>query len=152
MMRSIIVAVLLCLPVSAQNGSQSNRSEMIEFAKKSAVSAVNFKQGDLIGFNSARAEFTVEGWNDFIHHNEGFLDQNGAPTFTSTFTATADARILGGANGRVHLRIPGTLTQNNKISKITYRAVTLDVIVGGTPAKIEKLEQVMCAASSPACM
>jgi hypothetical protein len=57
-MRSIVVAVLLCLPVFAQNGSQSNRSEMIKFAVKSAVSAVNFKQGDLVGFNSARAELT----------------------------------------------------------------------------------------------
>jgi hypothetical protein len=150
-MRSIVVAVLLCLPVFAQNGSQSNRSEMIKFAVKSAVSAVNFKQGDLVGFNSARAEFTVEGWNDFIHHNEGFLDQNGAPTFTSTFMATADARILGDANGRLHLRIPGTLTQSNNISKTTYRAVALDVVVGSTPAKIEKLEQVMCAGPSPAC-
>ena len=150
-MRSIVVAVLLCLPVFAQNDSRSNRSEMIDFAKKSAVSAVNFKQGDLVGFNSVRAEFTIEGWNDFIHHNEGFLDQNGAPTFTSTFMVTADVRILGDANGRLHLRIPGTLTQSNNISKTTYRAVALDVIVGGTPAKIEKLEQVMCAGSSPAC-
>ena len=150
-MRSIFVAVLLCLPVFAQNGSQSNRSELIDFAKKSAVSAVNFKQGDLAGFNSARAEFTEEGWRDFLHHNQGFLDHNGAPTFTSTFTTTADARVVDEANGRLHIRIPGTLAQNNKISKTTYRAVTLDVIVGGTPVKIEKLEQVMCAGSSAAC-
>ena len=64
---------------------------------------------------------------------------------------TADARILCDANGRLHLGIPGTLTQSNNISKTTYRAVALDVVVGGTPAKIEKLEQVMCAGSSPAC-
>src|SRR5215471_3731427 len=108
-MKSIVVAVLLCLPVFAQNGNQSNRSEIIDFAKRSAVSAVNFKQGDLVGFNNARADFTIEGWNDFIHHNEGFLDRNGAPTFTSTFVATADARVLGNANGRIRLRIPGTL-------------------------------------------
>ena len=150
-MRSIAVAVLLCLPVFAQNGSQSNRSEMIDFAKRSAVSAVNFKQGDLVGFNYARADFTIKGWNDFIHHNEGFLDQNGAPTFTSTFVVTADARIRDDANGRLHLRIPGTLTQSNNIGKTTYRAAALDVIVGGTPARIEKLEQVTCAGSSPAC-
>jgi hypothetical protein len=149
-MRSIVVAALLCLPVFAQNGSQPNRSEMIDFAKRSAVSAVNFKQGDLVGFNNARADFTIEGWNDFIHQNEGFLDQNGAPTFTSTFVATADARILGDENGRLHLRIPGTLTQSNNIGKTTYRAA-LDVIVGGTPARIEKLKQVTCVGSSPAC-
>ena len=150
-MRSIIVAVLLCLPSFAQNGNQSSRSEMIDFAKRSAIAAVNFKQGDLVGFNSARAAFTIEGWNNFLHRNQGFLDQNGAPTFTSTFMATADARILDDANGRLHLRIPGTLTQTNNISKATYKAVALDVIVGGTPAKIEKLEQVMCFGSSLAC-
>jgi hypothetical protein len=149
-MRTIVVAFLLCLPVFSQNGSQSNRSEMIDFAKRSAVSAVNFKQGDSVGFNHARADFTIEGWNDFIHHNEGFLDQNGAPTFTSTFVATADARILSDANGLLHLRIPGTLTQSNNIGKTTYRAA-LDVTVSGTPAKIEKLDQVTCAGSSPAC-
>jgi len=146
-MRSIVVAVLLCLPLTAQNGSQLSHSEMIAFAKKSAISAVNFKQGDLVGFNSARTEFTREGWSNFIHRNEGFLDQNGAPMFTSTFLATADAKILGDANGRLHLRIPGTLTQSNGISKASYRAVALDVIVGGTPAKIERLEQVMCVGS-----
>ena len=149
-MRSIVVAALLCLPVFAQNGSQPNRSEMIDFAKRSAISAVNFKQGDLVGFNNARADFTIEGWNDFIHHNEGFLDQNGTPTFSSTFVATGDVTILGDENGRLHLRIPGTLTQNNNIGKTTYRAA-LDVIVGGTPARIEKLKQVTCAGSSPAC-
>ena len=150
-MRPIVVAVLLCLPVFAQNGSQSNRSEMINFAEKSAVSAVNFKQGDLVGFNSARAAFTTEGWNGFLHRHQGFLDQNGAPTFTSTFTATADARILGDANGRLHLKIPGTLTQSNGITKTIYRAVALDVLVGGTPARIEKLDEVMCVGSSPGC-
>ena len=146
----MLLAVLFCPPAFAQNGGQSNRSEMIDFAKRSAVSAVNFKQGDLVGFNNARADFTTEGWNDFIHHNEGFLDQNGAPTFTSRFVATADARTLADENGRLHLRIPGTLTQSNNIGTTTYRAA-LDVIVGGTPTKIEKLKQLTCAGSSPAC-
>ncbi len=150
-MRPIVIAVLLCLPVFAQNGSQSNRAEMMNFAKKSAVSAVNFKQGDLAGFSSARANFSVEGWKAFIHRHEGFLDQNGAPTFTSTFMVTGDARSLDDANGHLHLRIPGTLTQNNGISKITYRDVVLDVIVGGTPARIEKLDPVTCAGSFSGC-
>jgi hypothetical protein len=150
-MRSIVISVLFCLPVFAQNGSQSSRSEMIDFARKSAVSAVNYKQGDLVGFNSARTQFTTEGWNDFIHRHQGFLDQNGAPSFTSTFVPKADTRILGDAHGRLHLRIPGTLTQSNGISKIVYRAVALDVVVGGTPARIEKLDPIMCVGSFSSC-
>ena len=146
-MRWIVAAVLLCLPIFAQDGSQSHRSEMIDFAKRSAVSAVNFKQGDLVGFNSARAQFTTEGWNAFLRRNQGFLDQNGAPTFTSTFVPNADARILSDANGRLRVRIPGKLTHSNGITKTTYRAVALDVIVGGTPARIEKLDEVMCVGS-----
>lgn len=146
----IVCVLLLALPVFAWNASHSGPEAAIDFAQKAAVAAVNFRQGDQAGFSRSRADFTADGWKDFLRHNQGFLDQNGAPTFTSTFVPSAAARILGEQKATLHLRIPGTLTQSNNLGRTIYRAA-LDVVVGGTPAKIEKLEQITCAGASAAC-
>jgi hypothetical protein len=127
-----------------------DRVTIIDFGEKAAIAAVNFKEGDTIGFTRARDNFTPDGWKDFVKHNEAYLDEKGAPTFTSSFVPSASARIVGEQNGTVHFRIPGTLTQSNKLGKTTYRAA-LEVFAGGKPSKIHKLEQITCAGASAAC-
>ena len=74
-----------------------------------------------------------------MKHMEGWLDQKGAPTFTSNFVPSRDAVVLGLENGVVHLRIPGTLKQTQNQSSTTYRAA-IDVRAGGKPTKIQHLD------------
>jgi hypothetical protein len=53
----------------------------------------------------------------------GWPDQNGAPTFGSSFVPSSNAVVVGNENGIVHFRIPGILTQKQNNSRTAYRAV-----------------------------
>jgi hypothetical protein len=144
----LLVFALVSAPLLAQQPITGNL--VVAVAQDEAVRAVNFDQGDLAGLTRARADFTREGWDDFMKRMQGFLDANGAPTFTSRFVVSGNATILREENGIVYFRVPGTLAQSNKIGKTTYRAV-LEVRAGGNPVRIEHLEQITCPGVSPAC-
>jgi len=143
---------LVLIEVEVPPGSAPNREQanIVAFAEPAAVRAVNFREGDAAGFTGSRKEFTDDAWNHFITHMQGFLDEKGAPAFTSTFIGSGPAKVLDENNGVVRFRIPGTLTQSNKLGKTTYRAA-LEVSAGGKPVRIQKLEQITCAGASPAC-
>src|SRR3974390_2176316 len=85
-------------------------------AAKVATAVMNFPEGDAAALTRARSAFTVEGWQSFMKTMEGVRDDKGAPTLTATFVAR-EPRVLGTQDGVVHLRIPGTLTQSNRIGK-----------------------------------
>jgi hypothetical protein len=144
---------LVLIAVEASSGQLPNQEQatIVAFAKKTAVQAVNFRQGDARDFVRSREDFTDAGWKDFLHHMQGFLDEKGAPTFTSTFLAAGSAKVLDQKNGIVHLRIVGSLTQSNQLGKTNYRRAALEVLAGGYPVKIHKLEQITCTGSSTAC-
>jgi hypothetical protein len=153
-----VVAALLSFPAFAQNATQSDsdQSTTVGLGQKAAIAALNFQQGDAVGFNRARDNFSSDGWKDFIKHMEGFFDQKGAPTFTSSFVATHDAAVLDEREGVFHLRIPGTLTQSSKLGRTSYRAaievyVVRNQTAGEKPIKIQHLEQFTCAGSSTTC-
>ena len=148
----LFVGLFTAIPPFAQDqpSSSTDQAAIVALAQKGAVSALNFRQGDGASLTQARATFTDEGWKKFMKHMEGWLDQKGAPTFTSSFVPSRDAVVVGQENGIVHLRIPGTLKQTQNKSSTTYRAA-LDVYAGGNPAKIQRLEQITCAGASTAC-
>jgi hypothetical protein len=140
----------ISLFAQTQGPANNNQAAVVAFARKTAVEALNFHQGNVASFTRTRAEFTPEGWQDYVKHMEGFLDANGAPTFSSSFLASSGATVVDKNDGSVHLRIPGTLKQTQNRSSTTYRAV-LDVEAGGKPAKIRHLETMTCPSKSAAC-
>jgi len=157
-LRLIAIAVLLSVRGFAQNATPSgpDQATMAGFGQKAALAALNFQQGDAVGFTRARDDFTPDGWKDFVKHMEGFLDQKGAPTFTSSFVAAHAATVLDERGGVLHLRIPGTLTQSSNLGRTTYRAaievyLLRNQATGGRPVKIQRLEQITCAGASTAC-
>lgn len=152
------ITVFLGAPVFAQNATppRLDQATIVGFSQKAAIAALNFQQGDAVGFGRAHDDFTSDGWKDFLKHMEGFLDENGAPTFTSSFAAARDAAVLDEKEGVLHLRIPGTLTQSNNLGRTTYRAaievfVLRNRTVGGRLIKIQRLQQITCAGASKAC-
>jgi hypothetical protein len=149
----LLVALLSKTPLFAQAPppADSDQAAIVAFAQKAAVAALNFRQGDIESFMRARADFTDEGWRDFMKPMAGFLDQKGAPTFSSSFVPSKNAVVLGQENGIVRLRIPGTLKQTHNQSSTTYRRFAIEVRAGGTPPKIQHLEQITCVGASTAC-
>jgi hypothetical protein len=148
----LLVAAFTGIPLFAQSQPpvKTDQAAIVAFAQKAAVRALDFRQGDIASLTQARADFTPEGWKEFMKYMEGWLDQKGAPTFTSSFVPSRDAVVVGLENGIVHLRIPGTLKQTQNQSSTTYRAA-IDVFAGGRPPKIQRLQQMTCAGSSTAC-
>ena len=157
-LKFVLVVVLLSIPAFAQNTARSgsDQTTIIRLGQKAAIAALNFQQGDAAGFTHAREDFTADAWKNFVKTMEGFLDEKGAPTFTSSFVAAHDATLLDEKEGVLHLRIPGTLTQSSRLGRTTYKAA-LEVYLlpnrapGGKPVKIQRLEQITCAGTSSAC-
>lgn len=151
------VAGLVTLLSIASFGQDAkpDQSSDVAAAQKVAVAALNFRQGDAAGLNRARADFTADGWKDFMKHMEGFLDDKGAPTFTSSFVAARPARILDEKDGVIHLRIPGTLTQTGKLGRMTYSRFAIEVYAAGDSGEkkitIQRLKQITCLGTSTAC-
>ena len=151
----VCATIILCSPEAGQRAT-ADQAAVVASAQKIAVAAVTFREGDAAGFNRARPNFTSEGWQDFVRRMAGYIDKNGAPTFTSDFVPARDAVFLGEKDGVLLLRIPGTLTQSNKLGRTTYRAalevdVILDSSSSDTPIKVRRLEQITCAGQSTKC-
>jgi hypothetical protein len=108
------------------------------------VQAVNFRQGDLESLRGARSGFTPDGWRAFLKRLEGYLDDRGAPQFSSEFVPSGPLVVLGQGDGTLHLSIPGTLTHRRDGSTTTYRTAALDVAARGAPMRIDRLTPETC--------
>ena len=78
----------------------------------------------------------------------GWLDEKGAPKFSSNFSPSGNALDIHQEEGAVRLTIPGILKQESRnefggVSTTAYR-VEIDIQLGGKPVKIERLEQRTC--------
>jgi hypothetical protein len=148
---AVILAVLvLMISAVAQTARMSAKEQtaIVDFAKKAAVRSLNFQEGDVHSLADAQINFTPEAWREFMNHMNGFLDDDGAPTYTSSFVPSGKALIQsnkGQQDGTVHFRIAGTLTQTHDQSTTTYRHAALDIQAGGQPIKIQHLEQIYMA-------
>ena len=147
----IAASILACGSLFVQGArSQGQKNEYVAAAEKEALRAVNFRQGDTASLKRAQADFTPDGWKEYMKSMQDWLDASGAPRFTSSFAPSRRAVVISQASGSVHFRIPGTLKQTQKLSSTTYRAA-IDVVAGGNPAKIQHLEQITCTGKSTAC-
>ena len=146
----LILLMLASLRVAAQAPLDPGQAATVAVAERVAIAAITFREGDAAGLRRARSDFTPDGWVDFLKRMQGFLDANGAPTFTSSFTASGRASVLEEHDGVVHFRVPGTLVQSNKVGRTTYRGA-IEVYAGGSPLRIERLEQIACIGASTAC-
>jgi len=136
----------LCCQVAAQNTPRDASSSVTE---KLVVGSLSFQQGDLASLKHAHENFTSKGWGEFIRKMQGFLEPNGAPTFTSRFVPAGPAVITSEENGNISAKVPGTLTQIHGKSTTTYR-LRVEVQTTGTPPQIDHLEQITCPRASAA--
>ncbi len=153
--RAVVFCVALFSVVFAfaqhQGTANEDRAAIVAFAQKAAVQALNFRQGDLESLTAARADFTPEAWQEYMRHMEGFLDESGAPTYSSSFVPSRSPVVLAEQEGMVQIRIPGKLIQTRNKSSTTYSRFAVEVQAGGDPIKIRRFEQLTCRGASPAC-
>jgi len=142
-----LLAFVLAIGASQVTGQPSITS----FAERESVRALTFRQGDRAALTAVRESFTPEAWTAFLKTLQGWLDENGAPAFGSSFVPAGTARIVAEERGVVHVRVPGTLTQTQNQSRTTYRHFAVDVWAGGEPLRIQKLTQTTCLGGSTAC-
>ncbi len=125
---------------------------IVDFAQNASIRALDFIQGDITSLMDAQDDFVPKGWNEFMKDMDGWLDDKGAPKFSSNFIPSGKALDISGENGMLRLTIPGILKQQSQnafggVSTTTYRA-EIDVQMGGNPVKIEHLEQRTCGGAS----
>jgi hypothetical protein len=142
-------ALLFSSPVLAQTNPvpTTDQAVAVGLVQKAVVRALNFDRGDLERLRGARADFTPEGWRGFLKHLDGWLDDRGAPTFSSSFVPFGDSTVVSQSDGSLHVRIPGTLKHSQNASSTTYQVV-VEVRASGKPPKIESLTQTICGGST----
>ncbi len=151
---SVFLASSACASSDAQVSAADPR---IRFAEKAAVDALNFRQSELASLVDTKPIFTAPGWADFMKRLTGFVDPQGAATFTSTFTPSGAAIAAKQDKASLTITVPGVLkhesrTPQGAVSTTSYRA-EIDLRVSPSPFKVEMLVQRTCggAATKPSC-
>jgi hypothetical protein len=139
---ALFAALLVSSPALAQT-TPAPATDQAAIVQKAVVRALNFDRGDLERLRGAQADFTPEGWTQFMKRLDGWLDAKGAPTFSSSFVPSGDPRIVSQSDGVLHVTIPGTLKHSQGASNTTY-PIVVEVRASGKPMKIQHLEQSIC--------
>jgi hypothetical protein len=103
----LLGAALLASPALAQPDAE--QAALVGAVQKAVVRALNFDQGDVQRLRGSRDDFTPEGWKEFMKHLEGWLDDKGAPIFTSSFVPSEGPTIVSQGDGVLQLTMTGTL-------------------------------------------
>ena len=126
--RCLLTGLLLssvATPIWVQSVSADTAEEAaVDFAQKAVPRALNYDQGNRESFVDAQEDFTPEAWREFLKWLDGYLDNNGAPTGSSVFTASGKPVLKSQANGVLRLTLAGTLKQeNSKGSRVLSRMI-----------------------------
>jgi hypothetical protein len=153
-MRYSIAAMAVLLSNSSASAQTApadlkDQAAVVRYAEGASLRALNFVQGNIPSLVDAQDDFTPQGWIEFMKKLNGWLDDKGAPKFSSNFSPSGKVLDIHQEEGAVRLTIPGILKQESRnefggVSSTTYR-VEIDIQLGGKPVKIERLEQRTCA-------
>jgi len=153
-MRYSIVAFAVLLSNSSASAQTApadlkDQAAVVRYAEGASLRALNFVQGNIMSLVDAQDDFTPQGWSEFMKKLTGWLDDKGAPKFSSNFSPSGKALDIHQEEGAVRLTIPGILKQESRnefggVSRTTYR-VEVDIQLSEKPVKIERLEQRTCA-------
>lgn len=141
----LLGAVLLISPALAQTPAvpDAEQAALAGAVQKAVVRALTFDQGDLGRLQGARKDFTPAGWKQFMKHLDGWLDDKGAPTYSSSFVPSGGPTIVSESGGVLQLTMTGTLKQRQNALSTTY-SIVVEVTAMGKPLKIDYLKQSIC--------
>ena len=147
---------LSIVAASAQTAPADLKDEaaVVRYAEVACLRALDFIQGNIKSLADAQDDFTPQGWSEFMKKLNGWLDDKGAPKFSSNFSPSGKAVDVRHEEGALRLTIPGILKQERRnefggVSTTAYR-VEVDIRLSGKPVKIERLEQRTCGGAKTA--
>lgn len=150
-------AILTQSAIQFAPGQAKNQPPDVDLVEKTVLRALELNVGDPSSLQAAQSDFTPQAWSKFIHHMDGYLDARGAPLFNQKFTPTEKPVLVNQKNGVMSVAMQGLLEQTSALNKATainsrasYRAV-IYVQVGGSPMKIQNLEQTTCGTGTGPC-
>jgi len=149
----LVSSVILAITANAAENAQAQVADtQVRFAERAVVDALDFRQGDLASLVDSKPFFTDSAWADFLKRLTGFVDPQGAATFTSTFTPSGPAMDAKQDNESLTVTVPGVLRHESRhpqggVSTTSYRA-EIDLRVSPSPFKIERLVQRTCGGAS----
>lgn len=149
--------LLASLVYASADAQFSPADPQVRFAERAAVGALSFRQGEPASLVESKPVFTEHGWEDFMKRLTGFVDPQGAPTFSSSFTPSGPAIAAKQNQASLTVTVPGVLKHESRnpqgsASTTSYRA-EVDVRVSQSPFKVESLVQRTCggATTKPSC-
>jgi hypothetical protein len=155
-MVTLLVAAFAVSPSFSEEAAQKPVGSVQE-ATSVCLRALEFVQGDTASLVDARDRFTAQGWAEFTKKLDGWLDEKGAPTFSSRFIPSGPALDVRRHDGVVDLTLPGVLEQESRnafggVSTTKYRA-EIDLQLAEATRKVTHLKQHTCggAGSHPSC-
>lgn len=136
-------------PTHASAGSlEEDQAKAVRYAETASVRALTFGQGDIASLMDAKDDFTSKGWDEFMKNLNGWLEEKGAPKFSSNFSPSGKPLDIRLESGVLYLTIPGVLTHESRneyggLSTTAYRT-EINIQLAEKPLKIEQLTQKTC--------
>lgn len=150
---TVLITILLALPgtvwsQTASGDAATTHEAILTFAGQAVPRALRFSQGDRASLLDAEGDFTPKGWKAFRQSLTGWLDDEGAPTYTSSFTRGEKPPRIRSVDGGFLVTIYGELKQQHRnehggVSTTTYR-VAVDATISTKPLKVDLLEERTC--------
>ena len=149
-MRHFCCSLVVTLSLGAGLMATGESLAPIDFAKAAVSRALDYEQGNRASLVDAQDDFTPEAWSEFMKWLQEYVDDKGAPTGSSLFTATGEVVVKSEQAGVFRVAIDGTLKQQSRNAyggtlAATYR-VTVDIELTGHPPKIIHLKTTTCGA------
>ncbi len=146
-----VVTLLISVGESSATSQKKVIDSTLRSAEKNSQMAINFHQGNHDSLIDAQGYFTPDGWNKFISSLSGFLDEEGAPNFTQSYSRSGESLDVRRENGMLYFTLPGILEQEstNKyggLSKAKY-LIEIYVQVHEATGKIVFMKNSTCSAS-----
>lgn len=147
----LLISLLLFVSGYAWSKTVSDQDSIIEYGTEVISKALNFIQGNRASLVDAQNFFSSKGWEVFMKKLNGWLDEKGAPKYTSSFKQGKRSPEILAVEGGFILTIYGDLKQQSHnefggVSMTTY-SVAVSATISKKLLKIELLEQRTCGKS-----
>lgn len=135
--------VVVLAACSAKDTEPSSEEQTRAIIKK----ALDFQKGDVVSLTDAQNDFTPAAWDKFAAKFDGWLDDGGAPQFSSELTDLTFVSSALSGDGKTRTVYGGVLTYAQGASHTAYR-VKITAEFSDDPVMITALDYSTCGGAN----